>query len=67
MQTPAVVVDPSVVMRTLADPTRRAIVSRLAEGECTVNQLAAPFDLPSDLYAAWKHVVSFRFDRKLSQ
>ena len=27
----------------LADPTRRAIVSRLAEGECTVNQLAAPF------------------------
>lgn len=27
----------------LADPTRRAIVSRLAEGECSVNQLAAPF------------------------
>lgn len=29
----------------LADPTRRAIVSQLAEGECTVNQLAAPFDI----------------------
>jgi DNA-binding transcriptional ArsR family regulator len=26
----------------LADPTRRAILSRLAEGEATVNELAAP-------------------------
>ena len=29
----------------LADPTRRAILARLAEGEATVNQLAEPFDL----------------------
>jgi DNA-binding transcriptional ArsR family regulator len=29
----------------LADPTRRAIVSRLAEGDATVNELAAPFDM----------------------
>jgi DNA-binding transcriptional ArsR family regulator len=29
----------------LADPTRRAILGRLAKGEATVNQLAAPFDL----------------------
>ncbi len=29
----------------LADPTRRAIVSRLARGEATVNELAAPFDI----------------------
>ncbi|TCR71435.1 ArsR family transcriptional regulator [Rhizobium sp. BK376] len=29
----------------LADPTRRAIVMRLAEGEATVNELAAPFDI----------------------
>ncbi len=29
----------------LADPTRRAILARLAEGEATVNQLAAPFDI----------------------
>ena len=29
----------------LADPTRRAIVARLAAGEATVNQLAEPFDL----------------------
>ena len=27
----------------LADPTRRAIVSRLAQGDATVNELAAPF------------------------
>jgi DNA-binding transcriptional ArsR family regulator len=27
----------------LADPTRRAIVSRLAEGDATVTELAAPF------------------------
>jgi DNA-binding transcriptional ArsR family regulator len=27
----------------LADPTRRAIVARLAEGEATVSELAAPF------------------------
>jgi DNA-binding transcriptional ArsR family regulator len=29
----------------LADPTRRAIVERLANGEATVSQLAAPFDM----------------------
>ena len=29
----------------LADPTRRAIVSRLARGDATVTQLAAPFTM----------------------
>lgn len=29
----------------LADPTRRAILARLAEGEATVNELAEPFRL----------------------
>ena len=29
----------------LADPTRRAILSRLASGECTVGELAKPFDM----------------------
>jgi DNA-binding transcriptional ArsR family regulator len=29
----------------LADPTRRAIVTRLARGDATVNELAQPFDL----------------------
>jgi DNA-binding transcriptional ArsR family regulator len=30
------------VFAALADPTRRAILTRLAEGEATVNELAAP-------------------------
>lgn len=29
----------------LADPTRRAILARLSQGEATVNQLAEPFDM----------------------
>lgn len=29
----------------LADPTRRAILARLATGEATVGELAAPFDM----------------------
>jgi DNA-binding transcriptional ArsR family regulator len=29
----------------LADPTRRAILARLAKGEATVNQLAEPFEM----------------------
>src|SRR5688500_18488971 len=29
----------------LADPTRRAILLRLSQGEATVNELAEPFDL----------------------
>src|SRR5919198_1738103 len=35
----------SIVLMALADPTRRAILSRLEEGEATVMELAAPFDL----------------------
>jgi DNA-binding transcriptional ArsR family regulator len=38
----------------LADPTRRAILARLAVGEATVNELAAPFDLT--LQAVSKHI-----------
>ena len=39
-------VDPlSVTLSALADPTRRAILARLAKGEATVNELAAPFDI----------------------
>src|SRR3954451_17734146 len=35
----------STTFAALADPTRRAILSRLAEGEATVGELAAPFDM----------------------
>jgi DNA-binding transcriptional ArsR family regulator len=44
----------SVVFGALADPTRRAILARLAEGEATVNELAAPFDMT--LPAISKHL-----------
>jgi DNA-binding transcriptional ArsR family regulator len=39
----------SATFAALADPTRRAILARLAEGEATVNELAAPhaMSLPS--------------------
>jgi DNA-binding transcriptional ArsR family regulator len=33
------------VFAALADPTRRAILARLADGDATVNELIAPFDL----------------------
>ncbi|MBT8077723.1 MAG: metalloregulator ArsR/SmtB family transcription factor [Gammaproteobacteria bacterium] len=33
------------VFFALSDPTRRAIVSRLAEGSTTVGELAKPFDI----------------------
>ena len=33
------------VFAALADPTRRAILSRLASGEASVNELAAPFEM----------------------
>ena len=35
----------SVTFAALSDPTRRAIVARVAKGEVTVNQLAEPFRL----------------------
>lgn len=33
------------VFSALSDPTRRAILTRLASGEASVNELAAPFDM----------------------
>lgn len=35
----------SLTFAALADPTRRAILARLAEGEATVTQLSEPFDM----------------------
>jgi DNA-binding transcriptional ArsR family regulator len=35
----------STTFAALADPTRRAILARLALGEATVTELAAPFDM----------------------
>ena len=33
------------IFSALADPTRRAILSRLADGEASVNEIAAPFEM----------------------
>jgi DNA-binding transcriptional ArsR family regulator len=44
----------STTFAALADPTRRAMLARLAKGEATVTELAAPFDL--SLPAISKHL-----------
>ena len=37
--------DLDTVFAALADPTRRAILSRLADGQASVNEIAAPFEI----------------------
>jgi DNA-binding transcriptional ArsR family regulator len=44
----------STTFSALADPTRRAILARLANGTATVNELAEPF--PVSLQAVSKHL-----------
>jgi DNA-binding transcriptional ArsR family regulator len=44
----------SITFAALADPTRRAILARLESGECSVTELAAPFDM--SLPAVSKHL-----------
>ena len=44
----------TITFSALADPTRRAILARLSEGDATVNELAAPF--PVSTQAISKHL-----------
>jgi DNA-binding transcriptional ArsR family regulator len=44
----------STTFAALADPTRRAILARLVSGECSVTELAEPFDM--SLPAVSKHL-----------
>lgn len=44
----------SATLSALADPTRRAILERLADGEASVGELAEPF--PISLQAVSKHL-----------
>lgn len=44
----------SLSLSALADPTRRAILARLASGEATVTELAAPFEM--SFAAVSKHI-----------
>ena len=45
----------SLTFAALADPTRRAILARLASGECSVTELAEPFAI--SLPAVSKHLA----------
>jgi DNA-binding transcriptional ArsR family regulator len=44
----------STTFAALADPTRRAILARLAQGACSVTELAEPFDM--SMPAVSKHL-----------
>jgi DNA-binding transcriptional ArsR family regulator len=44
----------STTFAALADPTRRAILARLRSGECSVTELAEPFDM--SMPAVSKHL-----------
>jgi DNA-binding transcriptional ArsR family regulator len=44
----------SATFAALADPTRRAILARLASGECSVTELAQPFEM--SMPAVSKHL-----------
>jgi DNA-binding transcriptional ArsR family regulator len=44
----------SATFAALADPTRRAILARLVSGECSVTELAKPFDM--SMPAVSKHL-----------
>ena len=44
----------STTFAALADPTRRAILARLASGECSVSELAEPFEI--SMPAVSKHL-----------
>ena len=46
--------DPATTFAALGDPVRRGIVDRLADGDATVNELAALF--PISLQAVSKHI-----------
>jgi DNA-binding transcriptional ArsR family regulator len=48
----------STIFAALADPTRRAILARLAQGEASVKELAAPFEMTAP--AVTKHLKVLR-------
>ena len=55
----------SMTFAALADPTRRAILARLAQGEATVNELAEPFAL--SLPTVSKHLKVLQHAGLISQ
>ena len=59
--------NPRVVRQDGITEANRAQAPRHAEQAIRAVRLAAPFDLPSEFYNAWRRISAFRFDRKLSQ
>jgi DNA-binding transcriptional ArsR family regulator len=57
--------DLSLVFAALADPTRRAILERLARGDATVNELAEPFTMSQQ--AVSKHLKVLEQARLISR
>jgi DNA-binding transcriptional ArsR family regulator len=55
----------SLVFAALADPTRRAILARLARGDATVGQLAEPFAMSQQ--AVSKHLKVLEHARLISR
>jgi DNA-binding transcriptional ArsR family regulator len=55
----------SLVFSALADPTRRAILERLAHGDATVGQLAEPFAMTQQ--AVSKHLTVLERARLISR
>jgi DNA-binding transcriptional ArsR family regulator len=55
----------TLVFAALADPTRRAILERLAQGDATVNQLAEPFAMTQQ--AVSKHLKVLERARLISR
>lgn len=47
----------SATFAALADPTRRAILARLVKGECSVTELAEPFEMSMPAVSKHLHVL----------
>ena len=58
---------PRLVRQEGITESNRPQAQRHVEQAIRAVELSAPFDLPAQYYPAWKRVVAFRFDRKLSQ
>ena len=58
---------PRLVRQEGITPANRPQAARHVEEAIRAVRLAAPFTLPPEYYAGWKHVASFRFDRSLGQ
>lgn len=58
---------PRLVRQEGITDANRTQAARHAEQAMRAVRLAAPFNLPSQYYDAWKRVAAFRFDRRLAQ